>query len=63
MALNLVPFKAVVNLENKECQPALSQGSGVDGITRGSLVSPKTGGQRPKNAPVHCRAEDTRTQA
>jgi hypothetical protein len=60
-ASNLVYFIAIFNLGNKRNQPALSVGSGVDGITRGSLVSPKTRSQRPKNAPVQCRAEDTRT--
>jgi hypothetical protein len=55
------PFVAIVNLGNKNSQPALNQGSRVDRMTRGSLVSPKTQRQRPKNAPLHCRAEGTRT--
>jgi hypothetical protein len=60
-ASNLIPFIAIFNLGNKKGQPELNQASRVDGITLGSLVSPKTQRQRPKNAPVHCRAEDTRT--
>jgi hypothetical protein len=49
------------NLVNRKSQPALNHGSRVDGITRRSHVWPKTRTQRPKNAPVHCRVEDTRT--
>jgi hypothetical protein len=61
-ASNLVPLIAIFNLGNKKkSQSALNQGSRVDGITRGSLVSPKARRQRSKNAPAHCRAEDTRT--
>jgi hypothetical protein len=60
-ASNLVPFIVIFNFGNKKDQQALNQGSRVDGITRGSLVSPKTRRQPPKNAMVLCRAEDTRT--
>jgi hypothetical protein len=60
-APNLVPFMAIFNLGNESSQPALNQGSRVDGLTRRSLVSPKTRRQRPKNALVHRRAEDTTT--
>jgi hypothetical protein len=61
-ALNLVPFIAIFNLGNKKkSQPALNQGSRVDGITWGSLISPKTRRQCLKDVQVHCRAEDTRT--
>jgi hypothetical protein len=38
---NLIPFITIFNLGNKS-HPALNQGSRVDGITRGSLISPKT---------------------
>jgi hypothetical protein len=41
-------------------QQALKQGSRVDGIIGGCLVSPQTRRQRQKNAPVHNRAVDTR---
>jgi hypothetical protein len=60
-ALNLVPFFAVSNLGNNKSLLALNEGSRVDGITWGSLVSTETQEQRPKNALVHCHAEDTRT--
>jgi hypothetical protein len=58
---NLVPLIAIFNLGNKKSQPALNQESSVDGMTREYFVSPKTWRQRPKNAAVHCSAEDTRT--
>jgi hypothetical protein len=50
-ASNLVPFIAVFNLGNKKSQSAISQGSRVDGISRGSLVSQKLG----ENARRMCR--------
>jgi hypothetical protein len=53
-AANLVPFIAISDLGNKKS-------AGVDEITRGSLVSPKTRKQRPKKSSVHRREEDTRT--
>jgi hypothetical protein len=40
--LNCVPFFAVLNLGNKKSLPALNQGSRVDGITWGSLISSET---------------------
>jgi hypothetical protein len=57
---NLVSFIAIFNLGNKKSQPARNQGSRVDGITWRSLILQKTQRQCPKNAPVHCRVEDTR---
>jgi hypothetical protein len=41
-ASNLAPFIAIFNLRNRKKSAVLTQGSRVDGITQGSLVSPKT---------------------
>jgi hypothetical protein len=54
-AMSLAPFIEILNLLNEKNQPAL------DGIKRESIVSLKTRRHRPKNAPLYCRAEDTRT--
>jgi hypothetical protein len=56
-ALNLVLSIVIFKLGTKKSQPVLNQGSRVNEIRRGSLVSPETRKQSPKNAPVHCRAE------
>jgi hypothetical protein len=54
------PFHCKFFLWNKKSQPALNQGSRVDGITQESVISPKTRWQSPKTAPVHRRTEDIR---
>jgi hypothetical protein len=47
--------KTELKSDIKKNQPALNQGSRVDGITQGSLISPKTRKQHPKNEPVKFR--------
>jgi hypothetical protein len=58
--MSFLPSKFLI-WKIKKSPPVLYQESRVDGITRGSLVSPKIRRKLPKIAPVHCRAEDTRT--
>lgn len=55
---NLVPFIEIFNLWN---QMSADAKSGKYGIMRESLVSPTSRRGPPRKAPVHWRAEDTRT--